>query len=670
MEKENKIRLLPEIVANQIAAGEVVDNPSSVVKEMMENAIDAGARSVTVNFRNAGLELIQIIDDGCGMSPIDARMAFDRHATSKIRNFDDVYRLQTFGFRGEALASIAAVAQVELRTRQEGDEVGTVTIVNGGEFVSQTPTMCPVGSQFFVRNLFYTAPARRKFNGDRTKMVTEIKKVFRQVALCNPQVRCELMSNDMPIITLPAGSLMERIIDVVGRHIKTNLLEVDVDTSIVKVKGYVGRPAAAKQKNNEQYLFVNGRYFRSPQIFKAIMRAYEKLIPDNCSPSYFLYLSVEPDRVDVNVSPHKTEVRFADAEDVNQIVNAAVRSTLAKSGSVGMMEFEPAAVDIPVMGSGGDGGWIYEEPKTSDNAEYNPFNDDYIPAAIPKNEGGVEDFGPIANLGVSSGSVHSSRPKAEKVIQLRDVVWGGASAESDFSIDEPVQSSGSQYFDLSSFSQGVDLSSFVDEEPSQMEMTQVEAVQQGLDMEHKMQFSDAMPLGGCYVVAMSAGRSMVLDMRRVKERLLFDDYMRMIKSGKCASQRLLFAEELIFSADDYALLQERDVEFAALGFDMEFRGEGRVSIVGIPSNASSEQVDVLLYELLREVQYGDVSERMREKMALVMATKSSRKVVVHSREQAMEMLDRLCECENYSFSPSGKTIMAELTCEDLRAKLN
>ena len=257
---ENRIRLLPEIVANQIAAGEVVDNPASAIKEMMENSIDAGASSVTVNFRNAGLELIQIVDDGCGMSPMDARMAFDRHATSKIETFDDIYRLQTFGFRGEALASIAAVAQVELRTRKADDELGTVTIVNGGEFVSQTPTMCPVGSQFMVRNLFYTAPARRKFNSDRTKMVNEIKRVFRQVALCNPQVRFELMSNDMPIITLPAGSLMERIIGVVGRHIKTNLLEVDVDTSIVKVKGYVGRPSAAKQKNTEQYLFVNGRY--------------------------------------------------------------------------------------------------------------------------------------------------------------------------------------------------------------------------------------------------------------------------------------------------------------------------------------------------------------------------------------------------------------------------
>ena len=374
---ENKIRLLPEIVANQIAAGEVVDNPSSVVKEMMENAIDAGAKSVTVNFRNAGLELIQIIDDGCGMSPMDARMAFDRHATSKIKSFEDVYRLQTFGFRGEALASIAAVAQVELRTRQAEDEVGTVTIVNGGEFVSQTPTMCPVGSQFFVRNLFYTAPARRKFNGDRSRMVTDIKKEFRRVALCNPQVRCELMSNDMPIITLSAGTLSERIIDVVGRHIKTNLLEVDVDTTIVKVKGYVGRPSAAKQKNAEQYLFVNGRYFRSPQLYRSIMRAYEKLIPENCSPSYFLYLTVDPERVDVNVSPHKTEVKFADSEDVNQIVTAAVRSTLAKSGSLGMMEFEKPEVEIPVLESGHT---FYSEPAVASIEGYNPFSEGYADA--------------------------------------------------------------------------------------------------------------------------------------------------------------------------------------------------------------------------------------------------------------------------------------------------
>lgn len=664
MEKENKIRLLPEIVANQIAAGEVVDNPSSVVKEMMENAIDAGAKSVTVNFRNAGLELIQIIDDGCGMSPIDARMAFDRHATSKIRNFDDVYRLQTFGFRGEALASIAAVAQVELRTRQRDDEIGTVTIVNGGEFVSQTPTMCPVGSQFFVRNLFYTAPARRKFNGDRNKMVTEIKRVFRQVALCNPQVKCELMSNDMPIITLPSASLMERIIDVVGKHIKTNLLEVDVNTSIVGIKGYVGRPAAAKQKNAEQYLFVNGRYFRSPQIYRAIMRAYEKLIPENCSPSYFLYLTVEPDRVDVNVSPHKTEVHFADADDINQIISATVRGSLAKSGSVGMMDFEQTEVEIPVMDNS-QRGYVYAEPLTSTNADYNPFAENYI--STPSDEEFTQETVTAKHI-----SGEAARTSSGGGARLRDIAWSDMSQEG-FMIGAMSQIEPSQYKDIpvSSFAEGVNLSAFVDEDDSQLEFVPYSPVQQSLDVNAKMSFSDVMPLGGGQVMAVSSGRCMIVDMCRVKERLLYDGYMAMLQMGSCASQKLLFPEELILSAEDYALLEEHEVEFAALGFDVELLGDGRLSVTGIPSNIVGEQMDMLLYDMLREVeQHNDVGEHIRENLARVMAVKSSRKVVVQDRAQAQEMLDRLCECENFSFSPSGKAIMAEFTTEELKKKLN
>lgn len=647
MEKENKIRLLPEIVANQIAAGEVVDNPSSVVKEMMENAIDAGATSVTVNFRNAGLELIQIVDDGCGMSPIDARLAFDRHATSKIRNFDDVYRLQTFGFRGEALASIAAVAQVELRTRQRDEEIGTVTIVNGGEFVSQTPTMCPVGSQFFVRNLFYTAPARRKFNGDRGKMVTEIKKVFRQVALCNPQVRCELMSSDMPIITLHSGSLLDRIIEVVGRHIKTNLLEVDVSTSIVSIKGYVGRPAAAKQKNAEQYLFVNGRYFRSTPIFRAIMKAYEKLIPENCSPSYFLYLTVEPDRVDVNVSPHKTEVRFADAEDVNQIISAAVRSTLAKSGSVGMMDFERPEVEIPVMGS--DEGFVYAEPKTSTNMDYNPFVEDCSPVALPAIDG--EEAAALPPMPKTSSRSSCAMPKLQPAPEV----------------------SVPQYVDITASlpAEGIDLSAYLNEEQSRMEMQSAVELQQSIALDEGLCFTDVMLLGGGYALAVSAGRSMVVDLRRVKERLLYDNYMAQLSVGSCPSQQLLFVEELVLSEDDYALLQAQEVEFAALGFDLELQGECRVLVKGVPSNLAGEQIDVLLYDMLREVEQSEnIGERVREGLALMMAQNSSRKVLAQSRDQVQDMLQRLCECENYSFSPSGKAIMAELTIDELRKKLN
>ncbi len=346
----DKIRLLPEVVANQIAAGEVVNRPSSVVKEMMENALDAGATSVKVNFRDGGKDLIQIVDDGCGMSPIDARMAFDRHATSKIGAVEDIYALHTFGFRGEALASIAAVAQVELRTRQEGDEVGTQTEINGGQFASQTPVMCPVGSQFFVRNLFYNVPARRRFLDKSTTSASHIKAEFQRIALCNPQVAFELYANDAPVYTLQASSLAGRIVDVVGRHIKQNLLEVEADTSIARIEGYIGRPAAAKKRNSEQYLFVNGRFFKSSYLTSAILKAYEKLIPENCQPSYFLFLTIDPGRIDVNVHPQKTEVKFADEEAVWQIINAAVRETLAKTGAVPLMDFDrDGVVEIPVL---------------------------------------------------------------------------------------------------------------------------------------------------------------------------------------------------------------------------------------------------------------------------------------------------------------------------------
>ena len=667
---ENKIRLLPEIVANQIAAGEVVDNPASAIKEMMENSIDAGASSLTVNFRNAGLELIQIVDDGCGMSPMDARMAFDRHATSKIETFDDIYRLQTFGFRGEALASIAAVAQVELRTRQAEDEIGTVTIVNGGEFVSQTPVMCPVGSQFMVRNLFYTAPARRKFNSDRTKMVNEIKKVFRQVALCNPQVRCELMSNDMPIITLPAGSLQERIIGVVGRHIKTNLLEVDVDTSIVKVKGYVGRPSAAKQKNTEQYLFVNGRYFRSPQIYRAIMKAYEKLIPEKDSPSYFLYLTLDPERVDVNVSPHKTEVHFADSEDVNQIVNAAVRSTLAKSGSVSMMDFENSVpIDIPVLGS--PSGAIYE-PKSSTNNDYNPFREDYVASGVSEEELKTAFDDPFIELPYRRVSTPAPKEVKPSVDSLRDVSWTDISANNSFAIPSGDEVVAESYTEIApDFSQGIDLAAMMGmEEESSLEFV-ASAVQQSLEYEPQLEFTSAMPLVGGYVLAVSGGRTMLVDMRRAKERVLYDSYIAMIGAGSMASQRLLFPERLTLTEEDYALLTEQEVEFAALGFDISFLGDGVLELNAIPSSIVGEQADELLYELLREVESGGAAERIRCDMARVMAVKGSRLAAKGiSAEEAMEMLQRLCTCENYSFSPSGKAIMAEFTIEDMKAKLN
>ena len=659
----DKIRLLPEVVANQIAAGEVVNRPSSVVKEMMENALDAGATSVKVNFRDGGKDLIQIVDDGCGMSPIDARMAFDRHATSKIGAVEDIYALHTFGFRGEALASIAAVAQVELRTRQEGDEVGTQTEINGGQFASQTPVMCPVGSQFFVRNLFYNVPARRRFLDKSTTSASHIKAEFQRIALCNPQVAFELYANDAPVYTLQASSLAGRIVDVVGRHIKQNLLEVEADTSIARIEGYIGRPAAAKKRNSEQYLFVNGRFFKSSYLTSAILKAYEKLIPENCQPSYFLFLTVDPGRIDVNVHPQKTEVKFADEEAVWQIINAAVRETLAKTGAVPLMDFDrDGVVEIPVLQRGA----VYSEPQAMSNSDYNPFREEYIdPTAPDPNEDFTGFDVPYRDGGaVSDNSAAGFRTGGGRSAAPAFPRGGGRSGlpATDDGEFEEFESRG-----------GFEIASGGGFDDSALDFIPSEAApeQQRFDMAQRPEFTDPMPLPGGYVAALLGGRFVVVDVRRARERILYEDYLRMLGNGSSVSQQLLFPERLVLSGDEYALLEENAVEFASLGFDIDFCGEGAVEVKGTPADMPADAVDKLLFELLQAfatpVSLADVR---REKIAAVMARSGSKGAGrMLSREEAAALLAQLADTGSFSFSPSGKAITAEITPEDLRAKL-
>ena len=659
----DKIRLLPEVVANQIAAGEVVNRPASVVKEMMENAIDAGATSVKVNFRDGGKDLIQIVDDGCGMSPIDARMAFDRHATSKIGAVEDIYALHTFGFRGEALASIAAVSQVELRTRQAGDEVGTQTEINGGQFAAQNPVMCPVGSQFFVRNLFYNVPARRRFLDKSTTSASQIKAEFQRIALCNPQIAFELYANDAPVYTLQAGSLAGRIVDVVGRHIKQNLLEVEADTSIACIEGYIGRPAAAKKRNTEQYLFVNGRFFKSTYLTSAILKAYEKLIPESCQPSYFLYLTLDPGRIDVNVHPQKTEVKFADEEAVWQIVNAAVRETLAKTGAVPLMDFDrDSPVEIPVLQKGA----VYSEPLAMSNSDYNPFREEYIdPSApdpnedftgfdVPYRDGGVVSDNSAA--GFRTGGGRSAAPAFP-----RGGGRSGLPATDDGEFEE-FESGG-----------GFEIASGGGFDDSALDFIPSSAVpeQQRFDMPQRPEFTDALPLPGGYVAALLGGRFVVVDVRRARERILYEDYLRMLGNGSSVSQQLLFPERLVLSGDEYALLEENAVEFAALGFDIDFCGEGTVEVRGTPADMPADAVDRLLFDLLQAFATPvSLSDVRREKIAGVMARSGAKGAGrTLSREEAAALLAQLADTGSFSFSPSGKAITAEITPEDLRAKL-
>lgn len=667
----DKIKLLPEIVANQIAAGEVVNTPSNVVKEMMENSIDAGARSIRVNFRDGGKQLIQIIDDGEGMSPLDARMAFDRHATSKISSFDDIYSLHTFGFRGEALASIAAVSEVELRTRQAGDEVGTQTIIRGGEFQSQTPVMCPVGSQFAVRNIFYNVPSRRKFiDGDNARLVAQMKQEFTRVALCNPEVEFELMSNDAPIYRLPASNLAGRIVDLIGKHIKQNLLDVAVETSVVSISGFVGRPAAAKKRNSEQYLFVNGRYFQSPQLQKAICKAYEKLIPEGCTPSYFIYMTVDADRVDVNVHPQKTTVKFADGEVIAQIVQAAVRETLAKTGAIPMMDFSTEGrVEIPVMRRDA----VYREPRSMSNSSYNPFREEYIDPAAPMPDEAFTGFD-VPYDGKMPQSLHEPSP--------RGIARGGAarvpmpatedSQDDEFisissAMDAPAPPSAIEYIDDEQLN---DAQQELDYIPSPGADSATRSRHDGFA---SAAFEEVSSLRNGYAVALYGGRTVVIDLKRVRERVVYENTLAVLSQGSAPSQRLLFAERLTLSEEEYESMELHATEFAALGFEVEFAGDGVVEIMGVPAmTGQGAAVDELIYELLQGIDDGDApADMQRRRMAAVMAHRAAASYGKGiSSAEARALVAQLEGCEDRSFSPSGRPLMAELTVEEIRAKLN
>lgn len=654
----DRIQLLPEVVANQIAAGEVVNRPASVVKEMMENAIDAGASCVKVNFRDGGKELIQIVDDGCGMSALDARMAFDRHATSKIRSVEDIYRLHTFGFRGEALASIAAVSQVELRTRQAEDELGTVTEIHGGAFLSQQPVVCPVGSQFFVRNLFYNVPARRRFLEKSTTSAKQIRCEFQRVAMCHPDVSFELYANDAPLYQLPVGSLATRIVDLMGRSLKQNLLEVDASTSIASVKGYVGRPAAAKQRNQEQFLFVNGRYFKSPYLVSALMRAYEKLIPQTAQPSYFLFLEIDPSRIDVNIHPQKTEVKFADEEAVWQIVHAAVRETLAKSGSVPMMDFDAEQnVEIPVMGRG----VIYNEPSAVQNNEYNPFSDSYIDPSAPDPNKNYRGFDVPYEGTTPTLSDHAFTPSTPRSSYGRSPLpFAGGEEEFDDFSSGGLAGGFTLPTELQDEEEFVEFASGGAQEEVQLAMPVV-----------KPQFHHPIAIGSALALAQLEGQTVVVDLRRAEERVLFEDYLKLSRTSHGVSQQLLFPEEVILAREEYEHLQEHEVELAALGFDLEFAPEERVGVRGLPADMATEELETVLYELIGLFAEPCLTaERCRERTAAVLAASGARRLPkVLGEEQLVALLERLAEAENFTFSPSGKPIFSILSIEELRAKL-
>ena len=611
-----KIRLLPDCVSNQIAAGEVVGNPSSVVKEMAENAIDAGATLVTVGFRADGRELIQVTDNGEGMEPADARLAFDKHATSKITSLDDIYRLSTFGFRGEALASIAAVSQVELTTRTADDELGVRIVVEGGRFVSQEAVVAPQGSTFKVRNLFFNVPARRKFIEDSEKEAAKIKTEFRRVALCHPEVGFALYKDDAPLYNLPISSLKGRIAGLMGKSVAANLLEVSTSTSLVKVEGFVCRPEVAKKRGADQYLFINGRYFKSPYLHKAVVMAYDKLIPAGVQPSYFLYLTVDADKVDVNVHPQKTEVKFSDEGAIWQILNAAVRESLAKTGVIPMMDFEDEGeVEIPVFNSNRSGG--LQEPSTTTNPFYNPFKSE-------------------PRVGGGSGSGRSS------------VLMGGGMHDVESGFNAP-------------YPKGVESEEEREYDSSIMEFIEGggdTSAQGELELEIESQgFVGALPLAGGYVATSIGGRLAVVSVARASEVVRYRHYMAMLSNGNSMGQTLLFPERLVLSADDVELLGENYDNFVAFGFDYTIQDANTVEFSTLPADVSLEELEEVVYDMIDSFKdnSGLSQQRRRESAARLLARTRTHKRL--SQPELEALLADLNGCADCSLTPDGRAVV-------------
>jgi DNA mismatch repair protein MutL len=365
------IKLLPDSVANQIAAGEVIQRPASVVKELIENSVDAGGRFIKVIIKDSGKTLIQVIDDGSGMSETDARLSFERHATSKITSAHDLFAIKTKGFRGEALASIAAVAMVELKTRKEGSEAGILVVISGSKVETQEPCSCPVGSSFSVKNLFYNIPARRKFLKSDNTEIRHIVNEFQKIVLAHPDIRFSLHHNDTEIYNLPSSNLRQRIIGVFGKQINQDLITLETDTSLINIKGFIGKPENARRTYGEQFFFVNNRFMKHPYFHKAVVEAYQNILPAEAIPSYFIFMEADPASIDINIHPTKTEIKFEDERSIWQILMASVREALGRFNIVPSLDFEnEALIDIPVMRASGS---IPAQPRIEINPKYNPF---------------------------------------------------------------------------------------------------------------------------------------------------------------------------------------------------------------------------------------------------------------------------------------------------------
>lgn len=615
------IHLLPDSIANQIAAGEVIQRPASVVKELVENAVDAGAGHIQVNIKDAGRTLVQVIDDGKGMSETDARMAFERHATSKISTADDLFSLHTMGFRGEALASIVAVSQVELRTRLKGAELGTHLVFSGSELECVEPDACTEGSIFSVKNLFFNVPARRKFLKSNETEFRNIINEFERIALVNSQVALSLYHNDTEIFNLPESGLRQRIVNVYGKTLNQKLLSVDAQSSLVTISGFVGRPDSAKKRGALQYFFVNGRFMKHPYFHKAVMQAYEQLIPAGEQPNYFIYFTLDPATIDVNIHPTKTEIKFENEQPIWQILMAATREALAKSSAIPTIDFDVEdAIDIPVYNPVKEAA-PYKAPCVQVNSGYNPFET----SSYKKPE---FDWSKLYN------DFEGDRNAIRQGAELTGSFLAPDLSEPAIEADEVVvqDTSGSLFNDVS---------------------------------------NPCYQYKGKYIITSLKSGLALIDQHRAHVRILFDQYITNIRQQRGASQQVLFPEIVEFTAGEATVLPTLLEDMRFIGFDLTNLGNNSYAINGLPAGVENlDPVSLIRNMVDRVIDTGcEVHEEICDSLALSLAKAAAiRPGKILSGEEMDNLLASLFSCQESNLTPDGKTIISKLTDEELEKR--
>lgn len=622
------IHLLPDSIANQIAAGEVVQRPASVVKELLENSIDARANTIQLIVKDAGRTLLQVIDDGIGMSATDARMSFERHATSKIRTADDLFAIRTMGFRGEALASIAAVAQVELRTRRLVDEVGTAIRVEGSEFKNQESVSCPKGTNFQVKNLFFNVPARRNFLKSNPVEMKHVLDEFQRVALAHPNITFTLYHNDVEVYNLPAGKLSRRIVDIFGKTYREQLATCEEETPFVNVEGYVGKPESAKKGRGEQFFFVNKRYIKHNYLHHAVLSAFEATIPEGSSPFYVLFLEIDPSHIDINIHPTKTEIKFDDERAVYAIIRSAVRRAIGVYNLTPTIDFESdinfgnitstsrfSDTPSPINSGIAD----FEKTRQGSGSSLPPIKDDAL-----RDKANTDNWRKLFE------GLDSFKPNNQANLDFHS---------SDFQKEEPL-TLGSKANDIT------------DESKRLAEIKDISAIQ----------------IQNRFIVAQAKSGLMLIDQRAAYERILYEKYYNNLKNKNSFTQQLLFPKTLDLSPPDFQLVIEIQDEIKALGFSFEDFGQNTIKITGVPPEVQEENEKEIFEGLVQQFKTNQTHLQLDrvENVARSFSKKSSAKYIGElSKIEINLLIHQLFETAVPGYTPNGEPIMTILSLEHL-----